>query len=247
MLEDFLKGAETYHVEGNIEGLLVPHAGYRFSGRVAAQGFAAVRGLAVDTVVVIGPTHSPASTPILTTAHDAYQTPLGVVMVDRTAQAALREVISLTEVQNDPFHSIEIELPFLQCVLEPGFSLVPLMLTDQSWSVVRSLSEALAQAFAGKRALFVASSDLSHYYSQTIAHEFDRKMLDCVEAIDPERVVAYDRSGIAFACGVGAIATLLRVMQARNTNHAHITGYATSGDVTGDFEEVVGYGSAIFW
>ena len=247
MLDGFLKEVQPYPVNGKILGLLVPHAGYQYSGRVAAQGFASVMGLTFDTVVVIGPTHYPASAPILTTAHDAYETPLGTVAVHHAALTALGDIVGLKAVRNDTYHAIEIELPFLQFVLKPGFSLVPLMLADQSWPVTSALGAALAQTFAGKKCLFVASSDLSHYYPQTVANEFDRTMLECVSAIEPEQVIRYNQAGLAFACGSGAIATLLCVMQAYNASNAHILGYATSGAVTGDYEEVVGYGAAIFW
>lgn len=247
MLDGFFSAAEPYPVDGNILGLLVPHAGYRFSGRVAAHGFASVKDLAFETVVVIGPMHYPTSAPILTTAHEEYETPLGTVPVDQTALATLNEVVGLKTVRRDPEHSVEIQLPFLQTVLRSGFTLIPLMLADQTWPVAMTLGAALAGELAEKNALVVASSDLSHFYPQAAANEFDQRMLACIEAIDPQRVIDYNRSGAAFACGSGAVATMLSVMRAWGGTQAHIVDYQTSGDITGDYDQVVGYGTAVFW
>src|SRR5262249_19740436 len=146
-----------------------------------ASAFAQVRDRAFDQVIILGPLHraiSGVGRGPLTSAHAAYETPLGTVPVDRdlldSLNAALPEPERLVGVRNDPEHSIEIEVPFLQRVLRPGFGILPIMLVDQSARQVDSLSKALI-AVLGKvhqRTLLVASSDLSHFYPQNIAKQF---------------------------------------------------------------------------
>ena len=139
MMDEFLEVVPPQTVDGKLLGLLAPHAGYRYSGPVAAYAFALVKGMSFDTVVVIGPMHQVMPGAVLTTAHSAYETPLGTVPVDREVIEALGQRVHLTAVRNDPEHSVEIELPFLQHVLEPGFTFVPLMLRDQSAAQVEAL------------------------------------------------------------------------------------------------------------
>ena len=247
MLDRFLQAAPPRQIDGIIRGLLAPHAGLQFSGPVAAHAFALVKGLAFDTVVVIGPMHHLMPGYILTTAHTAYETPLGTVPVDQAALAAIGKTLHLDAIRNDPEHSVEIELPFLQHVLAPGFSLIPLMLRDQSVEQAQALGAALADVVRDRHVLLIASSDLSHFYRQDIAHRLDTKMLDCVAAMDGERVVEYNERGKAVACGCGAIATVINTLKAWEVDRAEVVNYATSGDVTGDLSRVVGYGAAAFW
>ncbi len=254
MLGKFLDSASEAAPEtspGRLLGLLTPHAGYRFSGPVAAYAFNALHDLTFDTVVIIGPLHYQLpglqrSTTILTTGHKAYGTPLGQVPVDQDVLAALNALLSLTPLRDDPEHSIEIQLPFLQQTLKRGFSFVPLMLYDQGQETARRLGAALEEALRDRQALLVASSDLSHYYPQKVANQLDAQMLECVEAMDAERVIAYDENGTAFACGHGAIAAVIYALQQAGGAKAHIVRYATSGDTSGDTARVVGYGAATF-
>ncbi len=246
-IDRFLNAVGPSVAHGKVLGLLAPHAGYRYSGPVAAHAFALVKDLACDTVVVIGPMHHPYPGTVLTTSHGAYATPLGEVRVDQDVLEVLGNTIRLSAVRNDPEHSVEIELPFLQHVLKPGFSLVPIMLRDQSAAQARTLGSALAELLQGREVLFVASSDLSHFYPQDVANQYDSMMLACVESMDADCVVEYNESRTAFACGYGAIATVIHAVRAWNADHARIVDYGTSGDITGDFREVVGYGAVVFY
>src|SRR5579859_437481 len=246
MLDQFLGGGGIILKQGQILGLLAPHAGLRYSGPVAAHAYATVRAKSFDTVVIIGPMHQPMHGAVLTSAHSAYETPLGLVPVDQETVAKLGERVELTAIQNDPEHSVEIELPFLQRVLQPGFSFIPIMLRDQSEERATTLGTALAETLRGRSVLFVASSDLSHYQTQEIANRLDKRMLDCVESMDAHQVVMTMEMGTGVACGYGAIATVINAVRAWAADHAEIVGYATSGDVTGDYSQVVGYGAAVF-
>jgi hypothetical protein len=196
--------------------------------------------------------HSGDRAPLLTTGHQAYGTPLGAVPVDGEAVRRLDQILQerlgrgLKPVYNDPEHALEIELPFLQHVLG-DFRLLPLMLADQRTHIVETLGRALAEVVRDRRVLFVASSDLSHFYPQARARELDTELLRRVEAFDPQSVMDAEEEGVGFACGRGAIAAVLWATQALGANRASVLHYATSGDVTGDLKAVVGYGAAAIW
>jgi AmmeMemoRadiSam system protein B len=253
----YMDEAQLPKLKGEVVAVMVPHAGHIYSGPVAGYAFAALRGLTPDVAIVASPMHYPYYEPLLTSAHAAYATPLGNIPVNREALNALDERlqeelgIKLAPVVLDQEHSLEIELPFLQQALGKPFSLVPIMVRDQSAVVAQGLGRALAwlvsssQALAGQSAILVASTDLSHFYPQPVAATLDHEMLRQVEALDPAGVISVEEQGKGFACGRGALAAVLWAAQALGANHAQILRYATSGDVTGDYERVVGYGAAV--
>jgi len=228
----------------DIQGVVVPHAGLRYSGAVAAHGFKSLLGRQYDAVVVISPYHNGHDLPVLTTAHDAYQTPLGVIPVDIEARDALAMQVDALQVRHDPEHAIEIELPFLQ-VTVGHFRLLPVMLARQGAAICRRLAQALVEIYAGKDVLVVASSDLSHYYPQETALRLDKELLRRLEAFDPESVLEAANEGVGYACGRGAIATVLWVTQMWGANRVRVVRHATSGDVSGDYGSVVGYAAAV--
>jgi len=228
-----------------------------YSGPVAAYAFSAVRGASLEVVALLCPSHFHDDGPALTTSHQAYATPLGVVPVDAAGVEAVRAALAaqlggqpqrvLVAIREDPEHAIEIELPFLQCALAGSFSLLPIMLRDQSAAMAHALGAAVAQALAGRRALVVASSDLSHYFPQARAEQLDAEMLRQVAALDPAGVLDTQAAERGQACGPGAMAAMLWAAQAQGADRAQVVRHATSGDVSGDFEQVVGYGAAVVW
>lgn len=244
-----LHRAGAQRPEGDVVALVVPHAGHRYSGDVAAQAFRLVDGAAVETVVIVSPMHHAYPGRILTTSHPAYETPLGLVEVDAELVSAidgkLPDGLHLESVGNDPEHSLEIELPFLQRTLQPPFRLVPLMLRDQSSETAEALGRALAEALRGRSILLVASSDLSHFYPDPVARTLDAFLLARIEAFDPLGVIEADHHGQGYACGRGAIAAVLWAARNLGATHVALLGYANSGDVTGDTSSVVGYGAAV--
>jgi len=230
---------------------MAPHAGHRYSGPVAGYAFAALRGLQPEVVAVVSPMHQPYSQPLLTSAHDAYQTPLGTVRIDQQAVAALDNALTtalgfgLTPVPRDPEHSLEIELPFLQRALPDEFSLIPVMVRDQSARVAQALGSALADLLRDRNGLLVASTDLSHFYPQAVAEKLDGEILRRVAAFDPQDVLQAEEQGKGFACGRAALAAVLWAAKGIGADSVQILNYATSGDITGDFSQVVGYAAAV--
>jgi MEMO1 family protein len=245
-VDEYMEQADVPLVDGDLIGILAPHAGHRYSGLIAGAAFKLARGLDVDVVALVGPSHYPYDAPVVTTAHEAYETPLGLVPVDRVALAALGEAVPIKAVRTDPEHSLEIELPFLQRALGE-FRVIPLALVEQSYEMAQELGRALADALAGARALLVASSDLSHFYSQSVAQQLDGAILDAVASFDPVGVLQAERDGSGFACGRGAIATVMVAARALGADTSRVVGYGTSGDVTHDYQQVVGYGAALLY
>lgn len=244
-INSMLAAAPSVETPGRVRGLMVPHAGYRYSGPIAARAFKAVQGLSYKRVVVLSPMHHPYTAPLLTSAHSAYSTPLGSIPIDNETLDALGRRVLITAVRNDPEHSLEIELPFLQCVLSEPFSLIPLMLRDQSLEAASRLGKALAEVLENAHdSLFVASSDLSHFYTDQAARQLDSKLMSLVSEMNPEGIILADEEGKAFACGRGAIAAMLIATKQMGAGEVQITGYGTSADAGGDVQKVVGYGSA---
>jgi MEMO1 family protein len=250
-VDRYLDQADLPELAGEVVAVIAPHAGHIYSGPVAGYAFAAVRGKTPDVVAVLSPMHAAYYEPLLTTAHNAYETPLGPVAVDTDMVAALDARLTadlgygLTPVAYDREHSLEIELPFLQRALGADFKLLPVMVRAQSAEVSRQLGSALAETLRGKNALIVASTDLSHFYTQKEAMAFDTEMLHRIESFSPEDVFCAEKEGKGFACGVGALVAALWAAKYLGGDTVQVLRHATSGDVTGDYSSVVGYGAAV--
>jgi MEMO1 family protein len=250
-IDDFLNDAKLPELDGEVVGVIAPHAGHVYSGAVAGYAFAALRGRQPDLVAVISPMHHPYYEPLLTTSHEAYRTPLGDIPVHRDALNELDVVLKselgfgLSPVSRDPEHSLEIELPFLQRTLKSDWKLLPVMVRTQDPRVSRGLGRALAQVLRPRKFALVASTDLSHFYNQTAALKFDRAMLDAIESFDPEAAFDLERAEKGFACGLGAVTAVMWAARELGAERVMVLRHATSGDVTGDYASVVGYGAAV--
>jgi hypothetical protein len=250
-VDEYLDRAELPELPGEVIAIIAPHAGHIYSGPVAGYAFAAVRGRTPDLVAVISPMHQPYYEALITTAHSAYATPLGEIQVDKDSLVALNDILTarlgygLRRAVADQEHSLEIELPFLQRALAANFSLLPVMVRSQEPKVAEALGAALAVVLRSRNALLVASTDLSHFYDQETAKEMDSEMLRCFESFDPHAIFAAEASGRGAACGHAAVAAVLWAAKALGADTVKVLHHATSGDVTGDFSSVVGYGAAV--
>lgn len=254
-VEAFLEKAAAPALSGEILGLVVPHAGLVYSGFTAAHAFKTLIGSSFTRVILLSPSHQYYREPLLTSGHEAYATPLGQVPVDREALSALGMLLQvskgpdITPVRRDREHSLEIELPFLQVVLPQGFKLVPLMLVNQSMDLVSALSNALAGYLLTlppeEKTLLVASSDLSHFYTEKQANQLDKRVLSALEAMDVFELFMLNASGKGQACGMAPILSVLRTCRNLGADKLVIADYRTSAAVTHDADSVVGYGSAV--
>jgi MEMO1 family protein len=249
-VDGYLDGAEIPDLAGEVVAVIAPHAGYRYSGRTAGHAFSCLAGLQPEVVAVVSPMHAPSHAPLLTSAHVGYSSPLGPIWVGRDEIEALDEnlkkaSLQLSKVANDEEHSLEIELPFLQCVLAGDFKLLPVMMQTRSEEIVRCLGEALADTLHDRNAVMVASSDLSHFYSEANARTLDDLMLQRIGAFDPQGVLRADRDNEGYACGAAPVAAVLWAARKMGADRVVVLHYSTSGDQTGDRSSVVGYGAAV--
>ena len=250
-VDGYLDAAELPELSGEVIAVIAPHAGHTYSGPVAGYAFAALRGKSPDLVAVVGPMHHPHVEPLITTAYDAYATPLGNVPVDKNAvrqlDVALKSELGfgLSPVERDPEHSLEIELPFLQRALASNWKLLPVMVRAREPRVSHGLGKALAQVLRDRNCVMVASTDLSHFYNQPTALAYDRAMLNAIESFNPDGAFDLERAGKGFACGLGAFTAVLWAARELGADNVKVLRHATSGNVTGDYASVVGYGAAV--
>lgn len=229
-------------------GLIVPHAGYRYSGQVAAYAYRQIASHEYDTVIVVSPMHRGpfVTTGAAITAVVNYQTPLGLAPLNQKLVEQLAERVPVTLLDQDDEHSLEIQIPFLQAALKT-FDLVPVMMADQSFAFCQELGKALAEVVRNNtgRVLLVASTDLSHFYDYDTARRLDQIALDHIEAYDVVGLARALERGETRACGGGPVLAVMSACEALGATHARILNYANSGDVTGDKSGVVGYAAGI--
>ncbi|MCD6520587.1 MAG: AmmeMemoRadiSam system protein B [Anaerolineae bacterium] len=246
-------------VDGAPIGLIVPHAGYVYSGAVAAEGFRQLRQGDYQLAVIIAADHqAPLSQPIAIWPKGGFETPLGMVAVDEATAQALIETSSLIHADPAAFqgeHPIELELPFLQRTC-PQCRIVPILMGDKNPETIEALSNALSQVLAGKKAVIIASSDLAHYppYSQALV--IDRATLFAIETGDPlylqqttKRLMSVGFTNlVTCACGEGPILVTMRAAKALGANTTTLLRYANSGETPyGKRDQVVGYGAVMLW
>ena len=226
---------------------LVPHAGYKYSGHVAGAVYSK---LALPRrYIILGPRHYPQGEALAILSEGAWQTPLGEARIDSALAAELKRACSLLRedsVAHRAEHSLEVQLPFLQRLVG-DFRFVPIALGTVQFAALSDLGRAVAEVVAKQadEVLVVASSDMNHYEEDRVTRVKDRKAIDKVLALDPRGL--YDtvmREGITM-CGFGPTVSMLTAARQLGATRAELVRYATSGDVTGDREEVVGYAGIV--
>ncbi|MEM0007520.1 MAG: AmmeMemoRadiSam system protein B [Candidatus Bathyarchaeia archaeon] len=239
-------------VEGprRIVGLVCPHAGYMYSGPVAAHAYYNLASDGKpDTVVLFGPNHTGYGSALAVMNEGFWRTPLGDVEVDgETANKIVREarIVDVDDSAHRYEHSIEVQLPFLQYLFGSAFKIVPICFLMQDLHSAREVGQAVARVLAGKNALIVASSDMTHYEPQKVAEKKDMLALKAVEVMDEEHFYSIIEEHRITACGYGPIAALITAAKALGAKEAKLLCYKTSGDVTGDYSAVVGYAAVQF-
>jgi AmmeMemoRadiSam system protein B len=230
-----------------VKACLVPHAGYIYSGSVAGAVFSRIA--LPKKIVILGVRHFPRGESIATISSGAWRTPLGDALIDETlASALLKECPLLREdrVAHSTEHSIEVQLPFLQ-VLSSGFTFVPIALGTVRYDDLVAVGEALGRVLAANPGvLLLTTSDLNHYENDATTRVKDMKAIDQILAFNPRGL--YDvcaRENISM-CGLGPTVAMLTALRALDAKQATLARYATSADVSGDTNSVVGYASFIF-
>jgi AmmeMemoRadiSam system protein B/AmmeMemoRadiSam system protein A len=243
---------ERQPLSGRAIGLIAPHAGYPYSGKIAAKAYKLIVGEEFDTVVVVSPSHTVFFKGSSIFSGAGYQTPIGLVESDQELARKIAEVNPASVYFSNMGHAsgatrgehaLEVQLPFLQVALGK-FKLVAIVMGDQEPDSVRGLGEALAAALKGSNTLLVASTDLSHFHNEKQARKLDSSIQSAIEKYDPELLMETLESGKGEACGGGVVSAVMMAARRLGGKEVKFLDYATSGAVTGDFEEVVGYLSA---
>lgn len=229
-------------------GLLVPHAGYQYSG--AVTGAAVSRINFKDTFVIIGPTHSGMGEPFSVMPEGKWETPLGTVDID--SELAWK-ILDLSQYAREDYlahreeHAVEVQIPFLQYI-NPKIRIVPMILTEASLSVLHEIGHAVAGAIRelSREAVILASGDMSHYEPAEQAREKDMKAVEAMLALDEEELTRrFNRLHITM-CAHAPLTALMTAVKELGATEAELVKYRNSGDVTGDYSQVVGYAGVIF-
>jgi MEMO1 family protein len=228
-------------------GCVVPHAGYDYSGRVAGAVYAAI-GIPAQSIL-LGPRHFPQGQPMAILSEGSFETPLGHAQIDSVLAAELARACPLLredEVAHGREHSLEVQLPFLQ-TLAANFRFVPVVLATDRYGAMEELGGAVAQVVKAQRepVLVIASSDMNHYESEAITRAKDERAIARILALDPRGLYDTVRSEGITMCGYAATVAMLVAVRELGAKGATLVRHATSGEVTGDLDEVVGYAGIV--
>jgi len=244
MINRFLNRVEKKQFEGELIGLIVPHAGYIFSGQVAAYAYKQLQNREFDTIILLGPSHYTMFYGVSVGKFDYYDTPMGKIQVDKELAKTLIEKdkkIKFLPAAHQREHSLEVQLPFLQTVLK-DFKILPIVMGDMDFDTCKMLSENLIKLTENKNVLFIVSTDLSHYHSYEEAIKIDKRTTDAIEEKDAESFYKGIKQNNYELCGSLPVVTILLLAEQMGEMHIELLNYSNSGEVLmGDTSRVVGY------
>lgn len=244
-LLDSAKGEE---IQGNVTAIVVPHAGYIYSGRTAAYAYNLLWNKTYETVIVISPSHREYFPGVSVYSGDAYKTPLGTIPVNKEMRGELirgSELIFQGVEGHRQEHALEVQLPFLQMILK-DFDILPIVIGDQREQFLNELSDRLSR-IVNDKTLIVASSDLSHFHTKEQADRLDSVVEKRISQFDYKTLLRDISNNNCEACGGGPIVAAMRTADLLNIRKVKVLNRSDSGDVTGDNSEVVGYLSAVIY
>ena len=234
----------------DVIGLVCPHAGYMFSGAVAANAYYELaQDGKPDVIVILGPNHTGYGSGLALMNEGVWRTPLGDVEVDgEIANQIVQEsrLVDVNDLAHLFEHSIEVQLPFLQYLYGSGFKFVPVCFQLQDLQSAVEVGRALVEVLADKNAVVIASSDMTHYEPHGNAEAKDLAALKAVEAMDEKLFYSIIETRNVTACGYGPIAAVIAASKGLGAKKAKLLCYKSSGDITGDYSSVVGYAAVSF-
>ncbi|MCP8310793.1 MAG: MEMO1 family protein [Candidatus Methylarchaceae archaeon HK01M] len=244
------KEPPTSEVVGQKVALVSPHAGYIYSGPVAAHGYYACSFLKnIELVVIAGPNHHGIGSGIATVKEGVWETPLGKVEVDSDTAKCLVEfsgIVDFDESGHRHEHSIEVQIPFLQYIYGSKFKILPISMMLQDMTTSLEVGKAIASCVKDKKVLLIASSDFTHYEEHEVASRKDFEVIKAILQMDIPRLYNTIEEFNVTMCGYGPVAAIITAAKESNMTKGQLLKYATSGDITGDYSSVVGYASIIF-
>jgi AmmeMemoRadiSam system protein B len=244
---DLILGTETPLQRIRAHSCLVPHAGYKYSGHVAGAVYSRME--IPGRVILLGPRHFPRGASFAILSDGGWQTPLGLAPIDHGLAEKIKRACPLLRedgVAHESEHSLEVQLPFLQR-LAPSFAFVPIVIGSARYTELEALGLAIADVMGSESGpiLLIASSDMNHYESDDVTRGKDRKAMDRILTLDPSGLFDTVRNEEISMCGYGAAVAMLTAVRRVGATHAELVRYATSGEVSGDLQEVVGYAGII--
>ena len=232
-----------------IFGIISPHAGYSYSGPIASQSYYSISSMSPELVIIIGPNHWGIGSNIATMKDCNWETPLGLVEVDTDAAVELNSIAKSVEIDffsHVKDHSLEVQIPFLQEVFLNKFKILPIILIDQSFDVAEEIGNAISIIAKTKKTMIVGSSDFTHYEQNEFAHRQDKALIEPIINLDVKQFYDVLKEKKVSACGYGAIASTMIACKKLGASKGKLIKYATSGDVTGETDSVVGYSAICF-
>ena len=233
----------------HVYGVVCPHAGYTYSGPTACHSYNAISSQNPELVIIIGPNHFGIGKNAATMTNAKWKTPLGLVKVDSDSAQEIAEKSNIIEIDNyshSQDHSLEVQIPMLQSLLSNKFKILPIILRAQDLETARNVGNTVSQITKKKNFIIVASSDFTHYEENSFAHLQDKALIEPILDMDVERFYQVLREKRVSACGFGAIASAMIACKNLGATKGILLSYATSGDVSGDTDSVVGYGAIKF-
>ena len=231
-------------------GYVVPHAGYEYSGPVAAHAYYEISALSEElTFIILGPNHYGIGSPIAVPQSDEWETPLGKVEIDETLKHELVRGSNIIDIDDSAHwreHSIEVQLPFLQYV-KKNFKLLPISMAYMEMGAAIEVAETIFKAIKGRRVMVLASSDMTHYEPQASVNEKDSIAIDAITSLDISRLYLVISQKNITMCGYGPVAVLMHLSKLMGYTDVRLLKHSDSGEMTGDRASVVGYASIGFY
>jgi AmmeMemoRadiSam system protein B len=233
-----------------ILGFVVPHAGYMYSGPVAAHSYAQLASDGnPDVLIILGPNHTGLGSGVSMMTKGAWETPLGISTIDTVLAEEIRkasDIIDEDERAHMTEHSIEVQLPFIQFLYGDKIKFIPICMMMQDLQTSQEIARSIAEQTKGRHAVVIASSDFTHYEPQNVAARNDKTAVDAITALDGSTLNGLGETNRVTMCGYGPITTLMELAKLEGNVNARLLSYHTSGDITNDASSVVGYASILF-
>ena len=232
-----------------VYGVICPHAGYVYSGPTACHSYNAISLQNPELVIIIGPNHFGVGKNVATMFDANWKTPLGLVEVDSDSAQEIAEKCNVIDIDNyshSQDHSLEVQIPMLQSLLSNEFKILPIILLSQDLETAKDVGNAVSEIAKKKDSIIVASSDFTHYEENSFAHLQDKALIEPILDMDVEQFYQVLREKRVTACGFGAIASTMIACKNLGATKGVLLSYATSGDVSGNTDSVVGYGAIKF-
>ena len=242
-------GSRSIESSERIFGVICPHAGYVYSGPTACHSYKAISSINPELVIIIGPNHFGVGKDVATMTDAQWETPLGMVLVDSIAAQEVAEKSKLIEIDNyshSQDHSLEVQIPMLQSIFSEGFQILPIILRSQDLETARDVGSAVSEIAKKKNTVIIASSDFTHYEENSVAHIQDKALIEPILEMDVKRFYDVLIEKRVTACGYGAMASTMIACKNLGATKGELLSYATSGDISGGIESVVGYGAIKF-